>query len=360
MRSGVSGAHFYKEMNIMAFKIENGVLVKYTEENGVTDVVIPDEVTEIGEEAFSRCNNIVSVSISENVQKIGKYAFSFCERLEKVNIPHGVKIIEISTFYSCKSLKSIDIPDSVTEISDFAFRESGLESVTIPDSVVKIGYEAFMKCKSLKSVSLGKSLKELGGGSFEQTAISSIVIPENVTRIISGDFALCPNLESVTFLGGVPQLDTTHFRNCKLKYLSVKNCDVYFIKSPDECKYASNDEKLRVYIYHSPYLFVNNDIRNNMYFMTSGDYSVKCWKYFKWAYAAAKYIHDGDEEARNYIKKSLSNLVKTYISFGDAYVISILAESNEFFTKKNISKFIDMANESGNSKIIDIMRKLFQ
>ena len=108
----------------MAFKIENGVLVKYTEENSVTDVVIPDEVTEIGEEAFSRCNNIVSVSISENVQKIGKYAFSFCERLEKVNIPHGVKIIEISTFYSCKSLKSI-------------FDCEKLLSVTIPDSFLQ-------------------------------------------------------------------------------------------------------------------------------------------------------------------------------------------------------------------------------
>ena len=32
----------------MGFNIENGVLVKYTSEKGVTDVVIPDGVTESG------------------------------------------------------------------------------------------------------------------------------------------------------------------------------------------------------------------------------------------------------------------------------------------------------------------------
>lgn len=36
----------------MAFQIENGVLKKYIEEPGVTEVVIPDGVTEIGTCAF--------------------------------------------------------------------------------------------------------------------------------------------------------------------------------------------------------------------------------------------------------------------------------------------------------------------
>ena len=39
----------------MAFQIENGVLKKYTEEPGVTEVVIPDGVTEIGSSAFYGC-----------------------------------------------------------------------------------------------------------------------------------------------------------------------------------------------------------------------------------------------------------------------------------------------------------------
>ena len=40
-----------QEEKIMGFKIENGVLKKYTKEPGVTEVVIPDGVTSIGERA---------------------------------------------------------------------------------------------------------------------------------------------------------------------------------------------------------------------------------------------------------------------------------------------------------------------
>jgi hypothetical protein len=41
----------------MSFRIENGVLENYTEEDGVTEVVIPDGVTSIGNIAFSCCIN---------------------------------------------------------------------------------------------------------------------------------------------------------------------------------------------------------------------------------------------------------------------------------------------------------------
>ena len=36
----------------MGFEIENGVLIKYTEEPGVTEIVIPNGVTSIGNFAF--------------------------------------------------------------------------------------------------------------------------------------------------------------------------------------------------------------------------------------------------------------------------------------------------------------------
>ena len=36
----------------MGFKIKNGVLKKYTNEKGITEVVIPDSVTSIGYMAF--------------------------------------------------------------------------------------------------------------------------------------------------------------------------------------------------------------------------------------------------------------------------------------------------------------------
>ena len=58
----------------MGFQINNGVLKKYTEEKGVTEVVIPDGVQRIGERAFSGCDNIPPsitmqiMSISSNIR----------------------------------------------------------------------------------------------------------------------------------------------------------------------------------------------------------------------------------------------------------------------------------------------------
>lgn len=55
----------------MAFEIENGVLKKYIEEYGVTEVVIPDTVTSIGDNAFSGCKGLTSVAIPDSVTSIG-------------------------------------------------------------------------------------------------------------------------------------------------------------------------------------------------------------------------------------------------------------------------------------------------
>ena len=61
----------------MGFEIENGVLKKYTEERGVTEVVIPDGVTSIGNWAFIGCSSLTSVTIPDSVTSIGDSAFYF-------------------------------------------------------------------------------------------------------------------------------------------------------------------------------------------------------------------------------------------------------------------------------------------
>ena len=59
----------------MGFQIENSVLKKYAKESGVTEVVIPDSVTAIGEGAFSGCSSLTSIVIPDRVTAIGAGAF---------------------------------------------------------------------------------------------------------------------------------------------------------------------------------------------------------------------------------------------------------------------------------------------
>ena len=170
-------------MGVEDFAIKNGVLTKYKGAGG--DVVIPEGVTEIGEDAFLGCSSLESVSIPEGVREIGEDAFAFCKSLKSVTIPEGVKKIGRDAFRGCGSLKTISTPGSVAEIGASAFRDcSSLEAVSIPEGVTEIGEGAFDGCESLKSVSLPGSVAEIGEGAFEPDTV--LVSPHLSTNAAKG------------------------------------------------------------------------------------------------------------------------------------------------------------------------------
>ena len=119
----------------------------------VTELEIPNTVTEIKDYAFYGCESITSITILDSVTSIGKDAFIYCANLTSVTIGDSVTSIGNFAFSNCDSLTSIEIPDSVTSIGDYAFYFCrGLTSVVIGDSVTSIGESAFNYCSKLTSV----------------------------------------------------------------------------------------------------------------------------------------------------------------------------------------------------------------
>ena len=119
----------------------------------VTELVIPNGVTEIKNYAFWNCSGLTSVTIGNSVTSIGWDAFYGCSGLTSVTIGNSVTSIGGSAFSRCSGLTSITIPNSVTSIGDYAFEDcSGLTSITIPNSVTSIGDYAFYGCENLKKV----------------------------------------------------------------------------------------------------------------------------------------------------------------------------------------------------------------
>ena len=158
----------------MGFKIENGVLKKYTVEPGVTEVVILDGVTSIGDSAFEHCSSLTAVTIPDSVTSIGREAFDKCKSLTNVTIGNSVTSIGNWAFKDCRNLTAVTIGNSVTSIGDRAFdgtpfyendkREfviygkvlykykGNKSNVTIHDSVTSIGDSAFWGCSKLKKI----------------------------------------------------------------------------------------------------------------------------------------------------------------------------------------------------------------
>ena len=85
--------------------------------SGVKSVDIKDSITSLGAGAFDSCKQLQSVKIGKGIKNIKYYTFAWCEKLDKVIIPDNITNIGAEAFYKC-GLTSIIIPDSVTSILD--------------------------------------------------------------------------------------------------------------------------------------------------------------------------------------------------------------------------------------------------
>ena len=179
-------------------------------------VVIPDSVTEIGGGAFRGCDYLQTIEIPNSVTEIGAYAFSECRSLRSIVIPNNVTKIKDSAFWSCSSLQTIEIPDSVTEIGGGSFSGcSSLRSIVIPNNVTKIRDSAFWSCSSLQTIEIPDSVTEIGGGSFSRcSSLRTIVIPNSVTKIEDRTFAGCGSLLSIEIPDSVQEIGWAVFDDC--------------------------------------------------------------------------------------------------------------------------------------------------
>ena len=193
---------------------------------GLTSVTIGNSVTNIGSDAFSSCYELTSVTIGNSVTNIGSYAFFNCGGLTSVTIPDSVTSIGVSAFCYCRGLTSLTIGNGVTSIGDYAFSSChGLTSVTILDSVTSIGDHAFYNCNGLTSVTIGNSATSIGSYAFSVCGrLTSVTIGNSVTNIGDYAFSKCSALTSVTIGNSVTSIGYYAFLGCsRLTSVTIPN-----------------------------------------------------------------------------------------------------------------------------------------
>ena len=112
--------------------------------SGLTSITIPNSVTSIGERAFEYCSGLKKVIVKDiaawcgikfygfysNPLSYAKHIYSD-EDTEITNliIPNSVTSIGEEAFYGCSGLTSVTIPNSVTSIGDNAFDGADISTV---------------------------------------------------------------------------------------------------------------------------------------------------------------------------------------------------------------------------------------
>lgn len=129
------------------------LLIKYEGEE--EHVIIPDDVTEIGDSAFAD-TGIVTVKIPNSVKAIGRYAFLGSD-LAKISIPSSVRIISMYAFDECRELRKIKLAEGIEKIEIGAFNETAWKELVLPSTLKKIEESAFCNASGRKVTIKGNS-----------------------------------------------------------------------------------------------------------------------------------------------------------------------------------------------------------
>lgn len=146
------------------------------------NVIIPDDVAIIGDEAFKDCTTLKSVIIPNSVTEIGIDAFSGCTSLKSITIPNSVTLIDSRAFQDCLSLKSVTIQGNANNITleSYIFGDRNPDLVVNTNNRIVINYCKQNNINYRRITSLGKSTSKpkimvtgawggsyVGGGEYE-------------------------------------------------------------------------------------------------------------------------------------------------------------------------------------------------
>ena len=176
--------------------IENGILKKWPCQLIPIDgkVILPNSITEIGDDVFADCNELSAIEIPNSVNKIGIRAFKGCKSLKSIAIPGSIETIRGEAFKDCSALANVTLENGIRNIESSVFQGcSSLTKVVIPNSVRNMGDEVFESCFNLESAKLS----------------------ENVNYISNYTFANCYELKSVEFSSSLVSMRYYCFINCK-------------------------------------------------------------------------------------------------------------------------------------------------
>ena len=248
----------------------------YLNDKLVSDLIIPNTVTNIKHDAFYGCTSLTSVTIPESVTSIENWAFAGCTSLTSVHIssieswcdiefgnnfsnplrganlflnkelvtdlviPNTVNEVKPWTFQGCRSLTSVALSEGIESIEQGAFYGcSNLASITIPEGVTSIGVQVFLDCSSLSSITIPESVMSISNGICNGcSSLNTVVIKSRGLNSI-GDkaFANCSELLDVyCYAEKVPKTDVTAFSGSYPQYATlhvlVSALENYKIRSP--------------------------------------------------------------------------------------------------------------------------------
>ena len=201
----------------------------------VTEIVLGEGVTAIGEYAFNGFVNLQKVTIPSSVESIGNSAFGECvlkdvninsnsiigakyskysgtlagifgDAVENYYLGDDVTTIGDCAFYNATNIKSLHLPAQMTSIGEGAFDKcTGLTGeFSFPEGIEILSAYVLQDCSGITSVKLPNTLKEIYTYALAGCDITELTLPASLTGIGMYGLADCKGLTSLTCLATTP------------------------------------------------------------------------------------------------------------------------------------------------------------
>ena len=239
----------------------------FTNCSGLTSITIPNSVTSIGVNAFTHCYGLKKVIVKDiaawcgikfydydsNPLYFAKHIYSD-EDTEITNlvIPNSVTSIGNYAFGYCSGLTSITIPNSVTSIGNYAFYYcKGLTSVTIPNSVTSIGSRAFDEVDIPTVISLIENPFTITGKTSDYRTFSQNTFNNATLYVPKGTidkYKATDGWKDFLFIEeGTGGGDTPTTQKCEKPTISYENGKLTFSSATEgaTCQYSITDTDIK-------------------------------------------------------------------------------------------------------------------
>ena len=122
-----------------------------------------------------------------------------------------------NTFKEGVKQKTVFVSDSVTEIPNYAFKNSMcMGNIKLPENLKKIGASAFENCRQLTEINIPDTVEEIGEGAFINCSkLVTVELPKGVTEILSNTFKGCDRLRTLIIPDSVTKIEDDAFKYCK-------------------------------------------------------------------------------------------------------------------------------------------------
>jgi hypothetical protein len=221
------------DANNKNFKIDQfGVLTDvknkkllYAPPRGITKYSIPSNVTSIGNDAFSECNDLVELNIHNGVTNIKECALRYCRNLKKINLPEGLLEIGECSFMGCSKITEVLIPASVRTLGEGAFCEVQTVRIAHANKFFKTDkfgaiIDTYRKIllwipPQLTNYTVPHGVKTIGRFAGKKRQLAYVTIPDTVTKIGEYAFCGCKNLINIEIPNSISVIRHNAFQDCK-------------------------------------------------------------------------------------------------------------------------------------------------